>query len=601
MVVVKLDDEILRNQIRYIMTYIESKRLFLHHEELIVDVDGKRRRLPLILTLAVINALVPRGTMLLYGGHGGGKTTLVKVLGAMMTDKDISVIEQSILRGHPHLSEEKIIARFDLGKLINKGKEVVQWRPFIDSFWKIIDEVNRLPPTIQDILFSMLAEGVVTYAGKVREVKDYVLYATLNPHDVGTFEMGLPFLDRFSISVPVTMPKWGELHKILFREDERIHSFDKSGIPGVLDENTIKSIWYIVDGIELPETTSFFITYLVRSMVVCINEPGSWRNVPEMCEGCHYNTRFSVCNKIVSPPSVRVTQDLRRYSKALSWLLGLEEVPVSIVYAIAPYIMWHRVEFSRQALEKIKTGSKLRLCKEIVNLIYKRFIKEHERYMKWVDNARAGKLTQTQLTAIETAKKADPFVAVDLIAEINKYRSEEYLNLRKNVRRFIERVRTEKIGDVKQIILKIKEMIEKIDSEETIDPSIREELKGELYDILFNLTKAEITFKLSEWKQIHPAIETKLTQLKNESDKYLAALFDSIIKFLQEVNKMIIVYEKPSLYRAINIPPEIRIDLYVSKKEETDLEPNIIFVIKGGRVAFELKGILEKFRKKLKG
>ena len=38
----------------------------------------KDRKVYLVETLAVINALVERGTMMLYGGHGGGKTTLSK-------------------------------------------------------------------------------------------------------------------------------------------------------------------------------------------------------------------------------------------------------------------------------------------------------------------------------------------------------------------------------------------------------------------------------------------------------------------------------------------------------------------------------------------
>ncbi|KKK41725.1 hypothetical protein LCGC14_1182550 [marine sediment metagenome] len=38
--------------------------------------------------------------MLLIGGHGGGKTTVVKLLGRMFTSKSLGEIENSIVRGH---------------------------------------------------------------------------------------------------------------------------------------------------------------------------------------------------------------------------------------------------------------------------------------------------------------------------------------------------------------------------------------------------------------------------------------------------------------------------------------------------------------------
>ncbi len=47
--------------------------------------------------------------MLLYGGHGGGKTTLSKYLGQMFLNKTNNEIEQAILRGHPQLTEEKYL------------------------------------------------------------------------------------------------------------------------------------------------------------------------------------------------------------------------------------------------------------------------------------------------------------------------------------------------------------------------------------------------------------------------------------------------------------------------------------------------------------
>ena len=104
--------EQLRAKVHEVLTTVESHGLFVHSGVLTVKYsDGgraKRFRLPLIAGCCVLNALVPRSAMLLVGGHGGGKTTLVKLLGRMMTGRSIAEIEDAILRGHPQLTEEKM-------------------------------------------------------------------------------------------------------------------------------------------------------------------------------------------------------------------------------------------------------------------------------------------------------------------------------------------------------------------------------------------------------------------------------------------------------------------------------------------------------------
>ncbi|MFX1328646.1 MAG: hypothetical protein ACFE91_10995 [Promethearchaeota archaeon] len=74
------------------------------------------------------------------------------------------------------------------------------------NFWKIIDEVKRLTPYAQDILLSLLAEGTVKYYDSITNINKYCLYAVINPHDIGKFELSQPILDRFGISVPITTP-----------------------------------------------------------------------------------------------------------------------------------------------------------------------------------------------------------------------------------------------------------------------------------------------------------------------------------------------------------------------------------------------------------
>ena len=188
----------LRDLVTNVIATVESRGLFVHSRDLEIRYKPssskdttKIARFPLIVGSCVLNALVPRSAMLLVGGHGGGKTTLVKLLGRMMTGKSLEEIEDAILRGHPQLTEEKIVATLKPGPLMKDGLEVVVWRSFITGFWKIIDEVNRLTPHAQNILLSLLAEGEVKYYDNVRRCEEYCLYATLNPADVAEINQNI--------------------------------------------------------------------------------------------------------------------------------------------------------------------------------------------------------------------------------------------------------------------------------------------------------------------------------------------------------------------------------------------------------------------------
>ena len=96
----------LRKKVWKIINVTQANQLFVHSKNLNInyyDEDLKKVRtkiLPEILSLCVLNALVPNSAMLLVGGHGGGKTSLTKLLGRMFTGNSLSDIESSIIRGH---------------------------------------------------------------------------------------------------------------------------------------------------------------------------------------------------------------------------------------------------------------------------------------------------------------------------------------------------------------------------------------------------------------------------------------------------------------------------------------------------------------------
>ena len=103
---------------------LRINNLYVHNEELqgvsFKSAKLQKRKVYLVETLAVVNALVERGTMMLFGGHGGGKTTLSKYLGQIFCQLSKEKIEDCILRGHPQLTEEKILGSLDFAQMLGK-------------------------------------------------------------------------------------------------------------------------------------------------------------------------------------------------------------------------------------------------------------------------------------------------------------------------------------------------------------------------------------------------------------------------------------------------------------------------------------------------
>jgi len=284
--------------------------------------------------------------MIFFGSHGAGKTTLAKYLGQIIYGLSEEDIEKSILRGHPQLTEEKILGNLNIKQLLNKdsGDKVdVNWREFILSPWKIIDEINRMSSSGQNIILSLMAEGRVKYYDTFYDCGNYTLFATMNPRDAGNIELPLPFLDRFGIAVPINIPDIITLRSIGLKDKKAFYSPIK--IKGIMKDNRIP-LWKEICRHHVNSDAMLFIDHIMSDFKNCIRvdkENSTDLNVNRgLCtfnSRCHYKESGYICNKVQTPLGVRVKEDLVRYSKALSWYLGDKEVKKEHISAIAPYII----------------------------------------------------------------------------------------------------------------------------------------------------------------------------------------------------------------------------------------------------------------------
>ena len=416
-------------------------------------------KLPEILTISVLNAIVPNSAMLLIGGHGGGKSSLVKHLGRMFTGISLMDTEDCIIRGHPQLTEEKMIATLNVAKLLNSGEEEVVWRTFTTSFWKILDEVNRLSPYAQNILLSMLAEGKVKYYDNVYPTDKYVLYATLNPGDIGTFEMAPPFLDRFGISVTISMPTTHDLSIILQSRDDKLVGYDElMQVPAILTKDNLLSIWFMVDKIKISKQAENFIHSIVRDFTLCdrIDKGNSEYLTPEtgLCNGCHFNMDKLVCSKTISILSVRVAKDLLRYSKALAWLIGLHEVSIEVISTISPYVISHRTKFVERDLNKAPYwGNKLEYTKKLIDMVKKRFINREECY-EIIDKFREGIGGKDAIDYLKSFESTDLIIKNDLIPLAKSLNNPDYKNAMKLIGKHYDKRNIKGLAEINEKLMK---------------------------------------------------------------------------------------------------------------------------------------------------
>ena len=506
------EENILRKKVWKIINLTQANQLFVHFKDLSIKYLGEKsskvstKKLPEILSLCVLNAIVPNSAMLLIGGHGGGKTTLVKLLGRMFTATSLNEIENSIIRGHPQLTEEKLIGTLKLGKLMKEGEEEVVWRQFVTNFWKIIDEVNRLTPYAQDILLSLLAEGTVKYYDSIIAINKYCLFATINPHDVGTFELSHPFLDRFGISVPITMPGSHDLQIILTGKDEKYSGRDELiEVPQILTIDELMEIWYYVNKITFNSDVNNYIHAIIREFTLCSRvDKGNTEDLKPstgLCSGCHFNTTQNVCNKIDSILSVRVAKDLLRYSKALAWLVGINKIDVNIVNTIAPYVISHRAVYVKREVAKAPYfENKYEFSKSILNTIQKRF-KTREACYQISERFRQGNPKDNDLTELKKLEKNDLIVKFDLIPFVNSVNNKKYPPIAQQIQEASKKGDIHKLAEIRNHLL------------EEIDFPNRGDLIGWCNRELFKQTVTDYVIKYLYWKEVWADIAAEFSNL----------------------------------------------------------------------------------------
>jgi len=169
------------------------------------EIDSLRQRLTSTVlgadesALFLLTALLAGGHVLIQGAPGLGKTTLAKSLARL--------IHGSFRRVQftPDLLPSDILG-YSIYNQKNGEFEFVHGPVF--SNFVLADEINRTNPRIQSALLECMNEGQVSIDGITHELSHpFLVVATQNNrYGAGTFPLPEPQLDRFLVSIEMTLP-----------------------------------------------------------------------------------------------------------------------------------------------------------------------------------------------------------------------------------------------------------------------------------------------------------------------------------------------------------------------------------------------------------
>jgi len=410
-------------KIKQLIASLEDLRLHVGRRDLAIG--EQRINAPLFFCLA--NACLRNRAVLLYGGMGANKTTLVNLLGSAFLSRDLEDVEDFMVSGHPEQTEEKIVGFLDPRQWMtpSSGPTKVLWTGWAGSRWKLINEINRFPGGKQNLFLEKLQKRRISYAGQVCSPGDTCYFATMNPEFSSTYPLDQALLDRISVCVPATQPDF--LAGILLSERDRevrvlakelpgftVEEFE--GLPGLVAEKPIKS------QVELA------ILCLLRDFTLCERAPAydksqlsSAKPSLGLCSGCHYyGNPEAICWQVDEGLSDRVRQDLRAFCRAIAFLLG-READLQVMRRVAPYVIWHRVTPLRSALEKPPYfgAGKLAFVADLVEKSIDRTMNERAEMNRVYSRAVDGNISASQAIE-ELSAFDDPIARLDYIPALEQ-------------------------------------------------------------------------------------------------------------------------------------------------------------------------------------
>ncbi len=295
-------------------------KLHLLKDSLSAAVLGSEQAGELLLT-----ALLAKGHALIEGAPGVGKTSLAQSLASGIGGSF------SRIQFTPDLLPSDILG-YQIYRQHNGKFDFVRGPVFSNLL--LADEINRTSPRVQSALLEAMNEGQVSIDGTTHNLEEpFLVVATQNvTSSTGTFPLPEPQLDRFLLSVPMSLPDVEVQKEILNTHAAGQVSGDKA--EGVLTIEEIISLQSQAANVPISNTLNAYII--------------------ELCEGVRRSAGGS------HAVSVRGSLSVLKAAQARAFLDGQEAVHPDHVQSIFPHVMRHRLLLDDGSSPEILLESVLR-------------------------------------------------------------------------------------------------------------------------------------------------------------------------------------------------------------------------------------------------
>jgi len=266
-------------------------------------------------------------------------------------------------------------------------EESVVWQHFVLIGPKIVDEFNRIPEPNQSLFLNGVDRGEWSYLNDSLVTGPQPLFATCNYADRGNNEVIGPLLDRFPVAVESRYPgvanedeisddiyddkddilrspsltrkmlavlNSGKNYELIQQQLAEISieygsSLRERGIK-VLDEDEKTRIRQEIKAIPLSSQAHLYFLFLTAELNLTPKQ-GDKRSIDKIdkSNGLYLSASY------IGSGSRRATKALKQYAKSLAWMQGEKEVNIQHITALAPYVFWHRLQWSDEIKVKFET------------------------------------------------------------------------------------------------------------------------------------------------------------------------------------------------------------------------------------------------------
>lgn len=271
--------------------------------QLLSNVLGSDEAVDLLLT-----ALLARGHALVTGPPGIGKTTLAQTLSTSLGGAFRRV------QFTPDLLPSDILG-YNLYRQQSGEFDFIAGPVFANLL--LADEINRASPRTQSSLLEAMNERQVTIDGATRELPDpFLVVATQNDtSSTGTFPLPEPQLDRFLLSIPMSLPDDQTQLEILRHHSGRNTESSPSG--EILSLEDLRNLQSQAGSLPVSDTLQRYLLALCQAVRTILGQDHA--------------------------VSTRGTLALQRASQAAALLDGQSSVHPDHVQKIFPHVLRHRL------------------------------------------------------------------------------------------------------------------------------------------------------------------------------------------------------------------------------------------------------------------